>query len=95
MARDRTSDWFLAAETGDIVTIRMMIVEGAVDVDVRDDQDRTAFHIASQNKYTDIMTTLLAARQMKYLQSIGFDPFTPMPVPDAGHIANQNHRAAS
>lgn len=95
MARDRTNDWFLAVETGDIVTIRMMIVEGVVDVDVRDDQDRTAFHIASQNKYTDIMTTLLAARQMKYLQTIGFDPFTPMANVDLDQIANQNTRTAS
>jgi ankyrin repeat protein len=66
--------WFEAAATGDIATIRAMIVAG-VDLDQRDEQERTAFNIASQRKFTDIMTTILAARQMNYLKQIGLDPF--------------------
>ncbi len=68
------ADWFHAAETGNISKIREMIVMG-MDVMVKDDQDRTAFHISSQNKYTDIMTTILAAKQMAYLKSLGMDIF--------------------
>ena len=66
--------WFKAAEDGDIGTIRSMIVQG-VDVNMRDAQERTALNIASQHFHTDVMTTILAARQMDYLKSIGMDPF--------------------
>ena len=68
-------EWFQAAETGDVAKIREMIVRG-IDVMARDSQDRTAFHIASQNRYTDIMTTILAAKQMTYLKSLGVDLFS-------------------
>ena len=66
--------WFAAAEAGDNATIRALIVAGA-DLDARDAQERTAFNIASQNRHTDVMTTLLAARQMAFVKRIGFDPF--------------------
>ncbi len=69
-----TTTWFHAAETGNIAKIREMIVMG-IDVMMRDSQERTAFHIACQNKYTDIMTTILAAKQMAYLKSLGMDIF--------------------
>lgn len=66
--------WFNAAETGDIATIRALIVQG-IDIDMRDQQERTALNIASQKSHTDVMTTILAARQMNYLKKIGLDPF--------------------
>ncbi len=71
-----SDNWFKAAHAGDIATIRMMIVEG-VDVDMRDDMERTAFHIAAQQSNTDIMTAILAGRKMRRLQALGLDPFTP------------------
>lgn len=70
-----TQNWFQAAKEGDIATIRALIVAG-VDINARDDQERTAFNIASQFKHTDIMTTILAARQMSFLKQIGLDPFS-------------------
>lgn len=84
--------WFTAAETGDIATIRAMIVEG-IDIHQRDDQERTAFHIASQNAHTDIMNTILAAKQMEFLRQIGIDPFmAALEMPNRS--ANENRRSA-
>jgi ankyrin repeat protein len=91
MTSDTTTNiWFQAAETGDLATLRAMIVDG-FNVETRDDQERTAFHIASQNSQTDVMTTLLAARQMNYLRRLGVDPFS-VPLSDDVDIANQNRQ---
>jgi ankyrin repeat protein len=84
-------EWFQAAEGGDIATIRSMIVEG-FDISLRDDQGRTAFHVASQHGHTDIMTTILAAKKMDYLKSIGIDPYA-VPSGDM-QTANENRRSA-
>lgn len=92
MTNNTPQDWFKAAADGDIATIRAMIVDG-VDIHARDDQERTAFHIASQNSHTDVMTTILAARQMDYLRQIGIDPFAAaLEFPAA--TANENRRSA-
>ena len=84
------ADWFHAAETGNIGKIREMIVMG-IDVMIRDDQDRTAFHISAQNKYTDIMTTILAAKQMTYLKSLGMDIFA---APNLDHTVTTTNKRA-
>lgn len=83
--------WFKAAEFGDIATIRSLIVEG-IDVNVRDPQERTAFNIASQFGHTDVMTTILAARQMDYLRQIGVDPYAASL--ETPSFANENRRSA-
>jgi ankyrin repeat protein len=69
----QSARWFAAAAKGDTAVLRELIVRG-IDIDQRDDQDRTAMNIASQYGQTDVMTTLLAARQMAYLKTIGLDP---------------------
>lgn len=69
-----TATWFQAASEGDIATVRALIVQG-MDLDVRDEQERTALNIASQHKCTDIMTTILAAKQMLYIRQLGLDPY--------------------
>jgi hypothetical protein len=89
---DPTTTWFQAAADGDLATVRTMIVDG-FDVDCRDDQDRTAFQVAAQNMKTDVMTTILAARQMSYLRRMGVDPFS-VPLSDTGATANENRRTA-
>jgi hypothetical protein len=72
---DQNADlWFQAVAVGDTPTMRDLIVRG-IDVGMRDDQERTAMNIASQYGHTDAMTTILAARQMNFLKSIGIDPF--------------------
>jgi hypothetical protein len=73
-----SESWFKAAAAGDTATIRAMVVAG-IDLEMRDDQERTAFNIASQNRQTDVMTTILAARQMRFVQKIGLDPFAVRP----------------
>ena len=60
--------WFKAAAAGDLLTLRLMIVQGA-DLDLRDGVGRTALNLASQNQQTDAMTTLLAAKQLRYMQA--------------------------
>lgn len=59
-----------AAAKGDKVTIRALVFED-VDFDLRDEQDRTAFNIATQYGHADAAQTLLAAKQMKSLQRMG------------------------
>lgn len=59
-----------AAAKGDKVTIRALVFED-VDFDARDDEDRTAFNIATQHGHSDAAKTLLAAKQMKAMQLMG------------------------
>lgn len=73
--------WFQAASEGNIAKIRALIVQG-MDLDVRDDQERTALNIASQHKHTDIMTTILAAKQMIYIRQLGLDPYQVAEAPE-------------
>ncbi len=84
--------WFQAAAMGDIGAVRSMIVDG-INVNMRDEQGRTAFHIASERGYTDVMTTILAAKKMDYLRQMGIDPYA-MPTVDDQSIANENRRSA-
>ncbi|MBI2233910.1 MAG: ankyrin repeat domain-containing protein [Micavibrio aeruginosavorus] len=61
---------FTAAATGDKATIRALVFED-VDFDARDEEDRTAFNIATQYGHVDTAKTILAARQMKAMQVMG------------------------
>lgn len=62
---------FQAARTGDSAAIRALVFE-PVDFDARDDEDRTAFNIATQHGHAGTAQTILAARQMKFMQKLGF-----------------------
>ncbi len=62
---------FQAAQTGDKATIRALVFEN-VDFDARDDEDRTAFNIATQFGHADAAQTILAAKQLKFMQTLGF-----------------------
>jgi hypothetical protein len=59
-----------AAARGDQAMIRALVFED-VDFDARDDQDRTAFNIATQYGHPAAAQTILAARQMKEMQKMG------------------------
>ncbi|MCB1530537.1 MAG: ankyrin repeat domain-containing protein [Rhodospirillales bacterium] len=59
-----------AARRGDCYAIRRLVLDG-VDVDARDPQGRTAINIATQYGQAEAHKTLLAAREMRYLASIG------------------------
>lgn len=61
---------FKAATTGDKAAIRALVFED-VDFDARDEEDRTAFNIATQYGHVDAAQTILAARQMKAMQNMG------------------------
>lgn len=54
-----------AARSGDCGDIRLAVMYGA-DLDARDDDGRTAVHIAAQYKQLDALKTLTAARQMTF-----------------------------
>lgn len=62
---------FQAARNGDKAAIRALVFED-VDFDARDDEDRTAFNIATQNGHADAAQTILAAKQLKFMQGLGF-----------------------
>jgi hypothetical protein len=64
-----------AAEVGDCQVIRQLVLHG-VDLDVRDHHGRTAMNIATQAGQTKVITTLLAAKEMRYLASLGELPET-------------------
>lgn len=81
VAQDRL---FRAAEKGDKVAIRSLVFED-VDFELRDEEDRTAFNIATQYGHSDAAQTLLAAKQMKAMQrmgliSPGFEEITRSPL---------------
>ena len=67
---DAQQKLFIAAEKGDKAMIRSLAFEN-VDFDARDDQDRTAFNIATQRGHHDAAKTILAAKQMKTMQAMG------------------------
>lgn len=66
---------FQAARNGDNAAIRALVFDN-VDFDARDDEDRTAFNIATQYGHADTAQTIIAARQMKAMQRLGFIPET-------------------
>lgn len=86
----QSAAWFRAAATGDTATMRDLIVRG-IDIEMRDADERTALNIASQYGHTDAMTTILAARQMQFLKSIGIDPFA---VPTEPRVVDQDQASA-
>lgn len=59
-----------AAKRGDCYAIRRLVLDG-VDIDARDVQGRTAMNIATQYGQMQAHKTLLAAKEMRYLASIG------------------------
>lgn len=64
-----------AALRGDCAAIRKLVVAG-VNLDARDMQGRTAMNIATQYALNDVVATLRAAREMRYLASLGELPDT-------------------
>lgn len=61
-----------AAREGDAGKIRLLVMSGA-DVDARDAEGWTAFHLATSHGHHQAATTLLAARQLSYIRQIGID----------------------
>jgi len=59
-----------AAAKGDQGMIRALVFED-IDFDARDDQDRTAFNIATQYGHSAAAQTILAAKNMKEMQRMG------------------------
>jgi|GEM_PF-6240957 ankyrin repeat protein len=59
-----------AAAAGDKATIRGLVFDN-VDFDARDEEDRTAFNIATQNGHADTARTILAAKEMKAMMALG------------------------
>lgn len=59
-----------AAQTGDCYLIRMLVMEG-VDLEARDNQGRTALNIATQYNRHGAIKTLLAAREMRRMATLG------------------------
>lgn len=70
---DMQSALFDAAKKGDKEKIRMLVVAGA-DVNAKDEEGRTALHVASQYGQADAYKTLLAAREMQELMRAGVTP---------------------
>lgn len=66
-----------AARKGDTTEIRRLVVLGAK-VDQRDENGRTALHIASQYQHDEAYKILLAAREMQTLVDGPFDARTLM-----------------
>lgn len=61
-----------AASKGDSAMIRILAM-GGVDLDAPNDEGFTAFSLATRNNHADTAMTILAAREMQYLRSIGAD----------------------
>jgi ankyrin repeat protein len=59
-----------AAASGDMAAIRGLVFEN-VDFDARDDEDRTAFNIATQAGHAEAARTLLAAKEMRSMMALG------------------------
>ncbi len=66
---------WMAAKNGDCPKIRVLVMEG-VDLEARDPQGRTAINIATQYNRRDALKTLLAAKEMRYMASLGELPKT-------------------
>ncbi len=61
---------WMAAKEGDCYAIRLLVMDGA-DLDARDPQGRTAINIATQYNQKQALKTLLAAKEMRRLASVG------------------------
>lgn len=59
-----------AARTGDQPAIRRLVYDD-IDFEARDEEDRTAFNIATQYGHYKAAQTILAAKQMKVMQQMG------------------------
>lgn len=66
---------WVAAKSGDLYAIRLLVLDG-VDLDARDSQGRTAINIATQYGKQNALKTLLAAKEMRYMASLGELPDT-------------------
>ena len=64
-----------AAKEGDCYIIRNLVMDG-VDLDARDASGRTALNIATQYNQKDAIKTLLAAREMRRMATLGELPDT-------------------
>lgn len=64
-----------AAYDGDCQAIRLLVLAG-VDLETRDNQGRTAMNIATQAGNQNVIATLRAAKEMRYLASLGELPQT-------------------
>ncbi len=62
-----------AAARGDCRKIRILSVAG-VDFDARNEDGFTPFNVATQYGHSDAAMTILAARELQYLQEMGVDP---------------------
>ena len=62
-----------AAKSGDCAEIRRAVISGA-DIDMKDDEDRNAFQIASQANRVDAMKTILAAKEIMNMEKMGIKP---------------------
>lgn len=79
---ERNLALWLAAKNGDCYAIRLLVMDG-VDLEARDSQGRTALNIATQYNHKEAVKTLLAAREMRRMATLGelpssvfFDKFT-------------------
>ena len=61
---------FAAARCGDNATIRQLAFSD-VDFGARDEKGRTPFNLATQYGHADTAKTILAAKEMKYMQQLG------------------------
>ena len=61
-----------AAAAGDNATVRILAMNG-VDLDARNDDDCTAFNLATRYNHPDTAKTILAAREFQYLQKVGIE----------------------
>lgn len=61
-----------AAKDGDVSQIRIAIMNGA-DLHMRDEEDRTASHIASQYGHAEALKTLISAKKMAYFAQVERD----------------------
>lgn len=62
-----------AAEQGDCGAIRRLVMKG-VDIEAKDKLGRTAFNIATQYGHSNAAMTILAAKELKYIMALGFEP---------------------
>ena len=62
-----------AAARGDCATIRQLALCG-VDIDARNEEGFTAFNLATQNNRPEAALTILAAKEVQYMQQLGVEP---------------------
>jgi hypothetical protein len=61
-----------AASTGDSATIRVLALKG-VDLDARDGNNFTAYHLARLHNHASTAKAIQAAREYQYLRKIGIE----------------------